>query len=877
MAPKTSAETSAGLLNVAEMLLHGVADEEILDNWLQSIDCNEFVDKFLDNGYTMQILPRATPQDLTAIGIREPTKRTKILQEIKKLNLRTDCIPKQTPTSLSHLLELLNLDQTDYYKQLCEQQIDTVEKLCLLTWEDFEELGITKLGHQKVLQIAIERLKGSVGDSSKTSDQSIYGSSNLVNVNDQVGGEHTSNTFDGKILNRNKNLLPEPIYDSNPSQILFMTSNTENHCLNGPIINKQSSAGEISSTGSDSLHSVYSSGSYNSSHQQPSSHLASQQSIYCQPAYLTQQYQQQLDAKFGTTATSSLIYQSPRALDNNECDAINLSNEANSTSHINSNTDAISSQSKRTNLDESLVNHNTFTVQSQLANPIYQSSTLLSPLRNRSQQVNLNQTNRDATGTRQPANQFVTPKMPFSAFVANLPQHHRQALQQSSVYATLTRQSGSTLDRSKRVPPPVPVRRESLRGSSKLNQSKQTHLSTESLADNLSMMSMLGACSGSDASQSSWHRVGSKNYGSVMSMGTRSGSHTLRADKNRLFNGHAYINTLRAKYLSRKTPNVDTGNTTGAFEYSQQTSESGDVINNCDKDKCVSHKNLFYSPAHTFGTNQQASNSFRRMSDFNVDSKLYDFTTRRDFDANLDSNRTSVPLLGFPSERVAANEGNIENRPRNWTSNACKSGFDVASDTRSVSSFVMRDKSQTSVTNLSSPSDANPLLKLPARDDAASQSTSSSETLHQSASFDQSIMKLTNQNTHSTTERTVGSIAATNSAKSMNGSSSSSTIISSTSNSSDNNQVNSTHSEQLNCSSREDTAQVGNLLTTQSDDLSQYNATTGVDIEFPPPPPPLAMFDYATAEDSSLGAVDLAANLPRACSTSGNGRLAVSS
>lgn len=197
-----SSQQTTNILNVAEMLLHGVADHEILDIWLRSIQCDEFLAKFIESGYDMPTLSRITPQDLTAIGVTDPAKRLKILTEIKKLNLQ-DGLPNFKPTNLSQLLNQIRLD-TFYYKSLCDQRIDTVDKLCQLTWEDFEELGISKLGHQKRFQLAIERVKEL----------------------EALHGENSSKP------------ISEPIYDTNPSQILLVAS-TENHSMNGPIINKQ--------------------------------------------------------------------------------------------------------------------------------------------------------------------------------------------------------------------------------------------------------------------------------------------------------------------------------------------------------------------------------------------------------------------------------------------------------------------------------------------------------------------------------------------------------------------------------------------------------------------------------------------------------------
>lgn len=143
-------------VNVKAMLLHGVSDNEVLRSWLNSIKCGEYLNNFIDNGYDMPLLTRMTPQDLTAIGCRSPSLRKKLLLEIKKLNIE-DNLPNSRAHSLEHWLELLKL--SSYYSRLCDEGYDSIDKVCELTWEDLEDIGITKLGHQKRLLLGIERVQ----------------------------------------------------------------------------------------------------------------------------------------------------------------------------------------------------------------------------------------------------------------------------------------------------------------------------------------------------------------------------------------------------------------------------------------------------------------------------------------------------------------------------------------------------------------------------------------------------------------------------------------------------------------------------------------------------------------------------------------------
>lgn len=151
----STSSTTLMPLNVKSMLLHGVASHEILRTWLANIKCEEYLKNFVDNGYDMPLLTRMTPQDLTAIGCKSPILRKKILLEIKKLNINDD-IPQSRPHSLEQWLELLKL--SEYYTKLCEEGYDSIDKVCELTWEDLEEIGINKLGHQKRLLLGIEKV-----------------------------------------------------------------------------------------------------------------------------------------------------------------------------------------------------------------------------------------------------------------------------------------------------------------------------------------------------------------------------------------------------------------------------------------------------------------------------------------------------------------------------------------------------------------------------------------------------------------------------------------------------------------------------------------------------------------------------------------------
>jgi len=487
----------SNILNVAEMLLHGVADHEIIELWLTSISCKEFVKNFIDSGYDMPTISRVTPQDLTAIGITDPIKRSKIISEIKKLNLQ-DGIPSFKPANLNHWLSLLRLDSC-YYKSLCDQNIDTIDKVCQLTWEDFEELGIAKLGHQKRLLIAIERLKELENAESKKFSKT----------------------------------LSEPIYDTNSSQILLVPSG-DNHCINGPIINKQSSTSELSSTGSGSMHSIYSASSHN---HQPNSHAVHQtssinnNSIHNSDKNARQQQSQQQTQAIHNQAPTSRMHQlimqaSPQSQPTlPEPPALPPMN-FNQQSSVNS----LPSQHQFLNPSQRLSHYQSMT-RTQFHNfPIYGNKNDLS-----NHSVPQQTTNRQSLG-----------QMPFAA-LANLPKHQQQLLQQSSIYATLSRQP----QRVKQPPPPVPIRTNSLKSNSLMDeednrQRNEQFLRSVNQSPLLQQQRQTQTIYGTSS-----HLPASANNMFANGRMVNKSSYSTQLQKNKSFSGNAHMDAARARFLNR--------------------------------------------------------------------------------------------------------------------------------------------------------------------------------------------------------------------------------------------------------------------------------------------------------------------------------------
>lgn len=128
----------------------------LLENWLTNLQFEEYISLFIAAGYDMPTISRMTPADLTAIGITMPLHRQKLKGEIQKLNIN-DGIPEFVPKTLHEWLKLIRLDE--YFDLLCQQGYDSIERVAQLTWEDFEDIGIKKLGHQKRLTLAIKRIQ----------------------------------------------------------------------------------------------------------------------------------------------------------------------------------------------------------------------------------------------------------------------------------------------------------------------------------------------------------------------------------------------------------------------------------------------------------------------------------------------------------------------------------------------------------------------------------------------------------------------------------------------------------------------------------------------------------------------------------------------
>ncbi|XP_036003647.1 caskin-2 isoform X5 [Fundulus heteroclitus] len=137
-----------------QQLLDG-KDADAIYQWLSEFQLQQYAANFLNAGYDVPTISRMTPEDLTAIGVTKPGHRKKISMEISNLNI-PEWLPDYIPSDLGEWLSAIGLPQ--YHKKLSENGYDSISIVKDLTWEDLQEIGITKLGHQKKLMLAVKKL-----------------------------------------------------------------------------------------------------------------------------------------------------------------------------------------------------------------------------------------------------------------------------------------------------------------------------------------------------------------------------------------------------------------------------------------------------------------------------------------------------------------------------------------------------------------------------------------------------------------------------------------------------------------------------------------------------------------------------------------------
>ncbi|XP_072772441.1 caskin-1 isoform X2 [Nerophis lumbriciformis] len=124
--------------------------------WLLEFQLQFYTTHFLTAGYDLEAVSCMTPEDLTAIGVMKPGHRKKLLSEISKMT-SADWLPDHKPANLAEFLSHLGLSQ--YYQVLVQNGYENIDFISDISLEDLQEIGITKLGHQKKLMLGVRRLK----------------------------------------------------------------------------------------------------------------------------------------------------------------------------------------------------------------------------------------------------------------------------------------------------------------------------------------------------------------------------------------------------------------------------------------------------------------------------------------------------------------------------------------------------------------------------------------------------------------------------------------------------------------------------------------------------------------------------------------------
>uniref|UniRef100_A0A8C7GMK0 CASK interacting protein 2 n=1 Tax=Oncorhynchus kisutch TaxID=8019 RepID=A0A8C7GMK0_ONCKI len=130
-------------------------DAEAIYQWLSDFQLEQYTGNFITAGYDVPTISRMTPEDLTAIGVTKPGHRKKISIEIGNLSI-PEWLPEYIPADLGEWLSTIGLPQ--YQRKLSENGYDSISIVRDLTWEDLQEIGITKLGHQKKMMLAVKKL-----------------------------------------------------------------------------------------------------------------------------------------------------------------------------------------------------------------------------------------------------------------------------------------------------------------------------------------------------------------------------------------------------------------------------------------------------------------------------------------------------------------------------------------------------------------------------------------------------------------------------------------------------------------------------------------------------------------------------------------------
>ncbi|PAA52805.1 hypothetical protein BOX15_Mlig010956g1 [Macrostomum lignano] len=176
----SAASVSSGELQYQQQQQHGWLRED----W-RSLTSSQQLHRFLDwcqlacyhrsieeAGYDLATLVRCTPEDLNAAGVTNPRHRKRLRSDLARLGQAMqagqapgglpdpieDAVCLTADAALTELCCRLGLPDT---ASACLRRagFQLVRDLGQMAWEDLEEIGISRLGHQKKLMLVIDRLR----------------------------------------------------------------------------------------------------------------------------------------------------------------------------------------------------------------------------------------------------------------------------------------------------------------------------------------------------------------------------------------------------------------------------------------------------------------------------------------------------------------------------------------------------------------------------------------------------------------------------------------------------------------------------------------------------------------------------------------------
>uniref|UniRef100_A0A674N463 CASK interacting protein 1 n=1 Tax=Takifugu rubripes TaxID=31033 RepID=A0A674N463_TAKRU len=254
---------------------------EAVVQWLSDFQLQVYAPNFLGAGYDLPTISRMTPEDLTAIGITKPGHRKKLTSEINKVSV-TEWLPEQKPANLGEWLSAIGLSQ--YHQVLVQNGYENIEFITDITWEDLQEIGITKLGHQKKLMLAVKRLaemqRSSEGRTSlKKKPPPITQQQEVMSMDspppDEVMSPKMSTFQDSELSSELQNAMSQPGHEVSKAQRARSLSKDHDEVMTGgggPPKKEARTMRQQSSQGSSSSNrgSVSSQGKRHShSHSQP--------------------------------------------------------------------------------------------------------------------------------------------------------------------------------------------------------------------------------------------------------------------------------------------------------------------------------------------------------------------------------------------------------------------------------------------------------------------------------------------------------------------------------------------------------------------------------------------------------------------------------